>query len=396
MLAFVMSVCVLAQTGLVYAEETVSLSDHTQTPPVLGLERFVAFQEQYHIGEVMGIQVPTVVNVPIQKQYERPQFAVLDLDTGDVVAHFYRKTYETEPARVTVLDEHGTRLSALTDDSYESTADFALQDDRQTVTELKLTTREPVTSSQIRLGLAKNVALPIRVALTAEDQIVIAQRRLSSTVISFPEVKARQWSLSLTHTQPLRLSELTLVQDDIEETVTQDLRFLAQPGHSYRIYANPDRTVRLTTREGGDLYNDEGVLTLANITPEVNLMYEVADGDEDGVPDTIDNCVSVANADQIDVDDNGRGDACDDFDRDGVINEKDNCINEPNRQQADEDGDGVGDICDGEESRFTEKYTWVPWVGLGTALVVILGMFVVMIRREEVMPVETEPEDQVQ
>ncbi|TWT46155.1 Alpha-agarase precursor [Phycisphaerae bacterium RAS1] len=37
-----------------------------------------------------------------------------------------------------------------------------------------------------------------------------------------------------------------------------------------------------------------------------------ADGDEDGVADCIDNCPEVANADQLDADDDGLGDACDD------------------------------------------------------------------------------------
>ena len=36
-----------------------------------------------------------------------------------------------------------------------------------------------------------------------------------------------------------------------------------------------------------------------------------ADTDSDGVADTTDNCVEVANADQTDTDANGQGDACD-------------------------------------------------------------------------------------
>ncbi len=103
----------------------------------------------------------------------------------------------------------------------------------------------------------------------------------------------------------------------------------------------------------------------------------------DGFPDRFDNCVSVPNPDQLDIDSNGRGDMCDDFDRDGLINNVDNCESLPNRDQADEDGDGLGDVCDEEESRLTEKHAWIPWVGLAAAAGTILTMFAVVLKRKE-------------
>jgi len=93
-----------------------------------------------------------------------------------------------------------------------------------------------------------------------------------------------------------------------------------------------------------------------------------------------DNCVVVANTDQEDIDENSRGDACDDFDQDGLINAKDNCPDSPNRNQADTDGDKIGDTCDVEESRITEQYAWLPWVGMGFVVLVLLSLFVVITR----------------
>ena len=87
----------------------------------------------------------------------------------------------------------------------------------------------------------------------------------------------------------------------------------------------------------------------------------------------MDNCISTINPDQIDVNRNGRGDACDDFDQDGLINTRDNCPNIPNRNQIDTDGDKIGDVCDNEESRTTEKYPWLPWVGIGFAGLVLVS-----------------------
>ena len=97
------------------------------------------------------------------------------------------------------------------------------------------------------------------------------------------------------------------------------------------------------------------------------------DGDGDGVPDACDNCPSDPNANQEDGDLDGVGNACDvcgaerfddadndgqcasidfcpldplnDADGDGVCGDVDNCSSVPNADQLDANGDGIGDAC---------------------------------------------------
>lgn len=76
------------------------------------------------------------------------------------------------------------------------------------------------------------------------------------------------------------------------------------------------------------------------------------DRDNDGIPDNADSCPLTVN-DGVDLDADGIDDACDkqiandpDIDSDGIINELDNCPSVPNANQLNIDDDLLGDACD--------------------------------------------------
>jgi hypothetical protein len=73
-----------------------------------------------------------------------------------------------------------------------------------------------------------------------------------------------------------------------------------------------------------------------------------ADFDDDGILDTVDNCPTDANPEQVNTDGvNDGGDACDtDDDNDDWFDVDDNCSLVANPNQEDAELDGVGDACD--------------------------------------------------
>ncbi len=82
---------------------------------------------------------------------------------------------------------------------------------------------------------------------------------------------------------------------------------------------------------------DKAAWSFGNLTlVDAVEVVRAADGDSDGIPDSLDNCMTTMNSSQFDGDGDGYGDACD------------NCRTQPNVLQVDIDGDGYGNACDAD------------------------------------------------
>ncbi len=337
-----------------------------------------------NVGSVIipEIKVPTVVEVPIHN------------NSRSLVGVFVPGSNKFIPSLI--VGDSSTKMTPsnsdeLSDDDYETSRTFDLPaDGSQGSVSLSLRYPKSIRSNSIVFSFDQYVALPTSITVRAFDtngneKVILSRIRPNSNTIQFPETNSSNWTIQMEYSQPLRINELTIINLDTVKSYSA-VRFLAQPGVGYRIYSDPESFVALNTGEMPNLRDDKGVVKASIGKIVQNSDYKPADTDKDNIPDMQDNCVRIANTDQSDVDQNGRGDACDDFDRDGVVNSTDNCVNEPNQNQSDIDLDKVGDKCDPDESRITEKYPWIVWGGLGLVVILFGLMFAYIIRQNKPKP----------
>lgn len=359
-----------------------------------------AYQNHISVGPI-DVLVPTVVEVPIDDGvFTSNQFLVYERGNNKFIGSYFKRLYSPEEIAMRALTNIIVPNSQLlVDRNTDTTVDFDLPETGPGSVTISLSTPQSITASELRFNLAPHVSYPEKVSIKAQTdngaRIIVAPKPVDGSAVSFPETTARQFEVTFSYAQPLRMSEITLVQKPVRGEYNQSLRFLAQPQASYDIYFNPDRSVIGAGVESGNLRSDEGVEYLISQPTGFNSRYVPADVDSDSIRDTFDNCVNMANPDQADINDNGRGDACEDYDKDGIMNNVDNCPDQPNQYQTDTDGDGLGDACDQEESRFTERNPWVPWVGMGLAVVVLGVLFALVAtgpkrRGEEGVPANEE------
>lgn len=340
----------------------------------------------------VNIDVPTVVEVPIDMEnLERPEIVVFNQSDNMFVPIYFRRDTFSNLIPISVSsDVNPSTASKMIDENIYTYADFPLTAETAKVSIL-VTAQSPIVSSSLTYLLDEYVAWPAFVEIRAKgadgiERVVVARRSIFSQTVNFPRTTSDNWTIIFTYTQPLRISEFKLRQDNAVKTSLGAVRFLAQRLKNYFIYFDADRPVSVSTGEAGNLADNTDVLVLPMVQISRNMSYRIADVDNDRIPDKNDNCANISNPDQADINKNGIGDACDDYDKDGLINTKDNCPNDPNRDQRDIDGDKMGDACDKVESRITEAYPWLPWVGIGFAALVVIGLFALTARSKPPTP----------
>jgi len=343
-----------------------------------------------------NIVVPTGLEVPIDtNQIYSDYFGIYNETQKKFVPQLLLNNSDEYLSGIKAIDNSTNEdLDSLFDGRYSTMKDFYLnKGEDKSLAKISIYYSKQIKSDSLSISFDSYVSMPTVVTLKAyvngSEVVVLNKLKPSSSRINFPLTLSDKWILELEYSQPLRISEVHL-NDALNSYGKKNIRFLALPQNSYKIYANPEvvNSSYANYEEAPDLSSSIGVRKISSSSVLNNPSFVLSDTDSDGIPNILDNCINAVNADQTDVDQNGRGDVCDDFDRDGIINVLDNCGDTPNYDQRDTDGDKIGDACDTDESRFTEKYPWIVWVGIGFATVVFLSLLFVAgnkIRKERAL-----------
>ena len=324
--------------------------------------------------------IPTVVEFPITEQEKAQQPFIMYEVEGDKPVSYLTKTISGEPPITISTGSATPDIPALHDNNVSTFFEQKVMGDVSDAI-FFYKSAVPITASSLKVTLSPNAYKPTDVTVYSFTgpgnlNIIVSHVPFNDGVIYFPQNTSNNWQIMFSHTQPLRIAKLELVPDNKIVQEYSILRFLAEPGKSYRLYLTPDRAVPVPATEYVNL--EDPVANLVRISApqsRQNEFYKPADSDTDGIVDDTDNCAYTANPDQLDVNNNRIGDACEDFDRDGFTNSVDNCPNNPNNSQQDTDSDKIGDACDPDESRLTERLWWLPWLGIVVGFGTVLFIF---------------------
>lgn len=334
------------------------------------------YQSVRHIEDLKVMQ-PAIVEL---SYLDQSRIYVVATEQGETIQQQFqtiRTTTVILPTKVEACITTCTSALALADTRQDTTFDFPLTTSGTQKGVIKITYAKPLVTDRIVFQVTGDSYMPNAFTLMIDGKRIL--NTIEGSAAKFPRMSAQNVEITFEYTQPIRFREVG-VGFTTEEKINNMIRFVYQPGTKYNLYIGTGIGRENTPTPPINLFakNKEASLTLT--AEEKNQLYvekmpeKNKDTDSDGVIDLTDNCPLQANADQKDGNGNGVGDECDDYDYDGVETYRDNCPMLSNFYQQDVDRDGMGDVCDQEESRFTEKNKWVPWVAFIVVFLGIAGM----------------------
>jgi len=183
-------------------------------------ETISAYRELKETGSI-PITVPTVVEVPFGNEVlERTNFAVLDETTDTFQPYFFKQETVTNkiPISVTAIGALSGTAAKMIDGNVRTYSEFVLPEDARGNIRIVVNSSRAITSSSLTLLLDSHVALPtsieIRAQVNGRDTIVVARRPITQSTVQFPRTTTARWTITLTYSQPLRIAELKLAQEN--------------------------------------------------------------------------------------------------------------------------------------------------------------------------------------
>ncbi len=297
-----------------------------------------------------------------------------------------RKVRVIAPRKVTACSASCEEAPALLDGSSATTYDFSLNDTGTQHGRIVIDYAKPLETDAVVFTPTQDSYLPNSFVLTIDGKRVL--NTIYGSAAKFPKMSAQHVEIDFEYSQPLRLSEVGVgMVTEVEES--SFIRFVYQPGEKYLLYSGENIRKEVVPSPPINLFAKNKEVAFVAHKGEKNPVFKqgdddsMIDTDKDGIPDLADNCPLWPNRDQRDGNANGIGDVCDDYDYDGVSTYRDNCPYIANQEQKDTDRDGLGDACDQEESRFTERYAFVPWIVFGVVILAVFAMGYEVIKKKK-------------
>ena len=360
------------------------------TPPIANYAQYI------DLSTIPKSNYPQVIEIPFQKA----NMLLYDA-TALTTVPLYSFSQDTQTYGYTVTIEDNEKISGdvLIDNKAFTYIDIGANNNNKTIFTIFINpgNNQNPKISGIEMFFDQYSMLPTDYTIetpiggdSADWEWVVLKTKFTNNTVRFPNTFYSYIRLTLYHIQPLRISDIKLMTDTPYSGGTETkyfARFTALPNHQYRVYRAVDKYAdklffpEIASALQTPLGNSVIKLNIDNLPINTNPVSVQPDRDNDGVPNVKDNCPKMANTNQQDDNHNGVGDVCDDFDQDGVLNVADNCPQIPNALQGDVDGDKIRDVCDGVESRVSEKYPWLPWLGIIIGFIVTGGVLIVSLKK---------------
>lgn len=365
----------ISLSTITFAESKLGIPNYEQNKPIA--PDYSRFEDVTKIS-VTGIVTPKIVRFKTNNYYNGN--TILLNDKNEIISHkWIRKSQKIKSQNITVSEvssQFEGKPANLVDGNNESFFTFHPETDRTKSTTLNF--GELTDVSGIYVTLSDGIINPKTVSVSGKfangEEVIIVNRKKFSHRIPFPTVAVTQLKISYDTPHFLRLSEIEIMgQEETEKT--DELIFFAEEGKDYILYSNSHFGQKhYSSREYQPLTTDSKT-PLFSLTSTGKNPFFNNDFDSDGLNDNIDLCPKISDSQNTDIDNNGRGDVCEDPDQDKRMSSFDNCPYKYNPDQKDSDLDKVGDACDEEENRLSENTDYLLWYIFGFAAL-FLGVLV--------------------
>lgn len=305
--------------------------------------------------QVKGIITPKVIQLET-KEFHGSNTLLLNED-GEIIPHIWMHNFKNINKQIykisSVSSEFEGKKENLVDGDNKTS--FSFDPDQSEEEKIEIEFNEEVNISGVIIHLDEGVISPQTISIRAkfnneEWKTLVAQKNYTS-YLEFPDVSVSNLEISFSTPHFLRISELEIASKSLFDgrnkiESVEELTFFAEEGKRYFLFSdahfgqktyNPTKKQPLSVDEATPIFE----MPAAENNPDFN-----PDFDNDGINDNIDLCPKIVDPENTDIDNNGRGDACEDPDLDNIYSNLDNCPFAYNPDQTDSDFDGTGDVCD--------------------------------------------------